>query len=301
MKRLKSLPYNQKVAPYVFVTPFVIVFLVFFVYPMISTVIMSFQKVLPGQTHFVGLENYEFVFHHGELKKAISNSAIYTLITCAVLIPVPLLLAVFLDSKKMPAKNFFRGTLFLPALVSVVVGGFTFRLIFGELPTALLNNVLAKVFGAAPRKWLAGPHQWTTFLALLVLCCWRWMGVNVMYYLSAIQSISSDLYESADIDGANAWHKFRYITLPLVKPTTVYVLTISIYGGLAMFLESYMLFNGVKSLGNQGLTIVGYLYRLGLQENNIGVGCAVGLVLLAITLVINMIQLTATGFFKKGE
>ena len=300
MNRLKSLPYNQKVAPYVFVAPFIIVFLVFFIYPLISTIIMSFQEVLPGQTHFVGLKNYEFVFKHGELKKAIGNSAIYTLITCAVLIPVPLLLAVFLDSKKMPAKNFFRGTLFLPALVCVVVGGFTFRLIFGELPTALLNSVLGK-FGVAPRIWLAGKKQWTTFLALLVLCCWRWMGVNVMYYLSAIQSISSDLYESADIDGANAWHKFRYITVPLVKPTTIYVLTISIYGGLAMFLESYMLFGGVKSPGNAGLTIVGYLYRLGLQENKIGIGCAVGLVLLVMTLIINMIQLTATGFFKKGE
>lgn len=300
MNRLKSLPYNQKIAPYVFVAPFVIVFLVFFVYPMISTVIMSFQEVLPGQTHFVGLQNYEFVLKHGEIKKALANSAIYTLITCAVLIPVPLLLAVFLDSKKMLAKNFFRGTLFLPALVCVVVAGFTFRLIFGELPTALLNSVLAK-FGAAPRKWLAGPDQWTTFLALLVLCCWRWMGVNVMYYLSAIQSISSDLYESADIDGANAWHKFRYITVPLVKPTTIYVLTISIYGGLAMFLESYMLFGGVRSPGNSGLTIVAYLYRLGLMENKIGIGCAVGLVLLLLTLMVNMLQLCLTGFFKKGD
>ena len=122
-----------------------------------------------------------------------------------------------------------------------------------------------------------------------------------MYYLSAIQSISNDLYESAEIDGASAWHKFRYITVPLVKPTTVYVLTISIYGGLAMFLESFMLFGKNSSPGNSGLTIVGYLYRLGLEQNKIGLGCAVGLILLVLTMLINMIQLTATGFFKKGE
>ena len=297
--KIKSFFYSQKIAPYVFVAPFVIVFLVFFLYPVISTVIMSFQEVIPGQTHFIGLDNYRHIWG-GELKKAISNSAIYTVITCAVLIPVPLLLAVFLDSKKMPAKNFFRATMFLPALVCVVVGGFIFRQIFGELPTALVNSFLGK-FGVAPIKWMAGPHKWTTFFALLTLCCWRWMGVNVMYYLSAIQSISNDLYESAEIDGASAWHKFRYITVPLVKPTTVYVLTISIYGGLAMFLESFMLFGKNSSPGNSGLTIVGYLYRLGLEQNKIGLGCAVGLILLVLTMLINMIQLTATGFFKKGE
>lgn len=299
MKRLKSLPYSQKAAPYVFVAPFILVFLIFFLYPVISTVIMSFQEVIPGQTHFVGLDNYRKIWN-GDLKKALINSSIYTLITCAVLIPVPLILAVFLNSKKMPAKNFFRATLFLPALVCVVVGGFIFRQIFGELPTALVNSFLGK-FGVAPIKWMAGPRKWTTFFALLVLCCWRWMGVNVMYYLSALQGISNDLYESAEIDGATAWHRFRYITVPLVKPTTVYVLTISIYGGLAMFLESYMLFGKNSSPGNSGLTIVGYLYRLGLEQNKIGLGCAVGLILLVLTMTVNIIQLASTGFFKKGE
>lgn len=299
MKRLKSLPYSQKLAPYVFVAPFVIVFLVFFLYPVISTVVMSFQEVIPGQTHFIGLENYQKLWS-GDFKHALKNSAIYTVITCAVLIPLPMLLAVFLNSKKMWAKGFFRSVLFLPALVSIVVAGFTFRLIFGEMPTALMNNFIG-IFGLAPMKWLAGPWPWTTFFALLILCCWRWMGVNVMYYLSALQSISDELYESADIDGANGWHKFKYITVPLLKPTTIYVLTISIYGGLAMFLESYMLFNGARSPGNAGLTIVGYLYRLGLELNKTGFACAVGLVLLVITLTINMIQLGLTGFFKKGE
>ena len=87
--------------------------------------------------------------------------------------------------------------------------------------------------------------------------------------------------------------------LPLLKPTTIYVLTISIYGGMAMFLESYMLFGGNRSPGGQGLTIVGYLYRLGLEQAQMGLGSAVGLILLAITLAINLTQLTLTGFFKK--
>lgn len=298
-KSRHSLLYSRKMAPYVFVLPFIIVFLLFFLYPVISTVIMSFQEVLPGQTEFVRAENYRRLLN-GDFYRAVTNSVIYTIITCAVLIPVPMLLASLLNSKKMRFKNFFRSVFFLPALVSIVVAGLTFRLIFGEMPTALLNSILGKI-GIGPIKWLGGAARWTTFFALLVLCCWRWMGVNIMYYLSGLQSISSELYESAEIDGASAWQKFRYISVPLLKPTTIYVLTISIYGGLAMFLESYMLFNGNRSPGGSGLTIVGYLYRLGWEQNNIGFGCAVGLVLLLVTLAINLIQLAVTGFFKKKE
>ena len=296
-RRIKALPYSEKLAPYVFILPFVIIFLLFFIYPVISTAIMSFQKVLPGQTEFIGFTNFKNLLNR-DFGKAIYNSTVYTVLTLAVLVPLPMLLAVFLNSEKMVGTSFFRSVLFLPALVSIVVGGLTFRLIFGEMPNALINSVLAK-FGLDAVKWLGGPHQWTTFLALLVLCCWRWMGVNIMYYISGLQNIPEELYESAAIDGANAWQKFRHITVPLLKPTATYVLTISIYGGFAMFLESYMLFNGSRSPGGAGLTIVGYLYRLGIEQGNFGFGASVGLVLLAITLGINLIQLKATGFFKK--
>ena len=257
---------------------------------------MSFQTVVPGQTHFIGLDNYRKMWNSSFIT-AIKNSAVYMVITCAILIPVPMLLAAMLNSAKMPFKSFFRSALFLPALVCIVVAGITFRLIFGELPGSLMNTFL-QFFGLKPIKWLAGPISWTTMFALVVLCCWRWMGVNTMYYLSALQSISEDLYESADLDGANAWQKFRYISVPLVRPTTIYVLTISIYGGLAMFVESRMLFANTE-VGNQALTIVGYLYRVGIRKMNYGLGSAIGIVLLVITLTVNLIQLTLTGFFRK--
>lgn len=295
--RLKSVAYSSKIAPYVFIAPFVIVFLVFFVYPIISSFVMSFQNVVPGQTEFIGWKNYKHLGNR-EFKKAVRNSLVYTAMTLATLLPIPMFLAVLLNSKKMVAKGFFRSVLFLPALVSVVVGGFTFRLIFGELPTSLLNTVTSK-FGAEPIKWLGGPKQWTTYLALLVLAMWRWMGVNIIYYLSGLQNIPDELYESADIDGANNWQRFTKITMPLLKPTTIYILTISIYGGLAMFLESYMLFNGNNSPQGAGLTIIGFLYKLGWQQAKYGFASAVGVVLLLVTLTINLIQLKLTGFFDK--
>lgn len=296
-KPLKSLLYSPKIAPYVFIAPFVIVFLVFYLYPIISSFVMSFQNVVPGQTEFVGWKNYKYLTNR-EFRKAVKNSLVYTVITLATLLPIPMILAVLLNSKKMVGKGFFRSILFIPALVSVVVGGFTFRLIFGELPTSLLNSVTA-MFGAEPIKWLGGPKQWTTYLALLVLAMWRWTGVNIVYYLSGLQNIPGELYEAADIDGATGWQKFTRITMPLLKPTTIYVLTISIYGGLAMFLESYMLFNGNNSPQGRGLTIIGFLYKLGWQQAKYGFASAVGVVLLVVTLTINLIQLKLTGFFKK--
>lgn len=123
----------------------------------------------------------------------------------------------------------------------------------------------------------------------------------MLYFMSGLKGIDASLYEAADIDGANSWKKFWYVTIPLLKPTTIYVLTISVYAGLAMFLESYMLWGGNTSPKNIGLTIVGYLYKRGIERNQMGYASAVGLVLLAIALLINVVQLVLNGTFKKEE
>ena len=123
----------------------------------------------------------------------------------------------------------------------------------------------------------------------------------MLYFMSALKGIDPSLYEAADIDGANSWKKFWYVTIPLLKPTTIYVLTISVYAGLAMFLESYMLWGGNTSPKNIGLTIVGYLYKRGIERNQMGYASAVGLVLLFIALAINVVQLVLNGTFKKEE
>lgn len=162
-----------------------------------------------------------------------------------------------------------------------------------------MNQVMS-IFGVGPLVWLRQPV--TVWLALFFLCLWRWTGVNMMYYLSGLQQIPQDLYESASIDGASAMQQMRYITIPLLKPTTIYVLTISIFGGMAMFSESYMLFNGNKSPNNVGTTLVGMLYRMGFEQNQLGIASAIGVIFLAIVLVVNLFQLRLNGTFgKKGE
>lgn len=296
-KGFRSFLYSQSAAPYVFTLPFVLVFVIFFIYPLISTIIMSFQSVLPGQVQFIGLENFNRLFN-ADFYQAVKNSMIYTVLTLIVLIPLPMMLAVFLDSKIMLGKNIFRSVFFIPALTSVVVAGTIFRLIFGEVAGALMNSIVG-IFGHAPVKWLR--IQGTAYMAMVVLATWRWTGVNILYFLSGLQSIPTELYESASIDGASPIQKFRHITMPMLKPTVIYVLTISIYGGFAMFTESYMLFAGNRSPGGIGLTIVGYLYRQGWEQNNLGFGSAIGLSLLVLVMIINIIQLRFFGLFRKED
>ena len=173
-----------------------------------------------------------------------------------------------------------------------------FRLMFSEGDNGQMNQLM-HLLGNASIPWLK--EKTTGWIALLLLCMWRWTGVNMLYFISGLKSIDTSLYESADIDGANAKQKFWYLTLPLLKPTTIYVITISVYAGLSMFLESFMLWNGNSSPKNIGLTIVGYLYKRGIEKNDMGYACAVGMVLLVIALAINIIQLVATGTFKKEE
>jgi len=116
-----------------------------------------------------------------------------------------------------------------------------------------------------------------------------------------LQNIPRELYEAAEIDGASAWDKLVRITVPLLKPVTIYVLTISIYGGLAMFTESYMLWGGNNSPNNIGLTMVGYIYQQGIEQFNFGFGSAIGLTLLAITMLLNLIQLRFFGLFRRED
>ncbi|WP_127836890.1 carbohydrate ABC transporter permease [Clostridium prolinivorans] len=295
----KKIFYSQKVAPYVFVSPFIIVFIIFWFYPLSNSVIMSFQERMLGQApKWVGFANFKKLLTDKVFMQAVLNSVKYMLGTLILLIPFPMLFAVLINSKIMIGREFFKSAFFLPALTSVAVAGTIFRLIFGEMEGSLLNSVFS-IFGMGPYKYLKDA-TWS-YIALLALACWRWTGVNMLYFLSGLKSIDNEYYEAASIDGASPFQQFITITMPLLKPTTIYVLTISIYAGLAMFTESLMMFNGNNSPKNIGLTIVGYLYRQGIEKNKLGYAAAVGIVLLGVAMIINLVQLTFTGMFKKEE
>lgn len=286
----------MRVAPYVFVLPFILSFLIFYLYPIISTIVMSFQQVYPGQVTWIGWGNYSKL-NNPEFRVALYNSARYTIYTIALLIPLPLLLAVLLNYGSRKVNTLYRSLLYIPSLVSVVVAGTIMRLLLASSSRSIVNTIVG-LFGVEPRQWLLGGSTQAMIL-LLFLALWRWTGVNIIYFLSGLQNIPDELYEAADIDGASSLQKLWLITVPLLKRTTIFVTTISIFGGFAMFEESFILWTGRPSPNNVGLTIVGHLYFKGFKDGELGMASAIGMVLLIIVFTISISFLKIFGFFKE--
>ena len=288
---------DPRIVPYVMIAPFVIYLLCVYLYPTISTIIMSFQRIDgPTQAEFIGLSNYKKLLTKNYIM-ALKTTALFTVWDVAILIPVPLLFAAMLASKNAPMPNFFKSLYFIPALTSIIVAGIVFRLAFGSLETSIANLFIG-LFGIQPKMWLQFSGSSTFVLVLLTL--WRWMGVNIVYFYSAIQSIPADLHEAGKIDGANTVQAFLHITLPSIHPTLIYVLTITVLGGFSMFTESVALWQQ-SNPGGIGRTIVGYMYMMGITKNNMGLASAIGITLLLLVFGVNMIQLLLMGFFKKED
>ncbi|MDC3416874.1 carbohydrate ABC transporter permease [Aquibacillus salsiterrae] len=287
---------SKKVVPYVFVSPFLLSFLIFTLYPAIKGIIMSFQSVLPGQVEFIGIRNYERIFNP-TFYKALGNTTVYVVLTVTILTILPILFSILLDSKLVKGKTVYRAALFMPALASTIVAGMVFRLLFGETDTAAANQIVGW-FGVDPIQWKY--NAWSGMFLMVILASWKWMGVNILYFLAGLQNIPNELYEAADIDGASRIQKLWYVTLPFLKPVTIFVVTISIINGFRMFEESFV-FWSAGSPGNIGLTVVGYIYQQGIQQNDMGFGAAIGVILMIIIFVISLIQLFLTGAFKRGD
>lgn len=295
--KIKSFLYSQTVAPYIFVLPFLLSFLIFFLYPTINTIYMSFHEVYGmGNMRFIGLSNYQRLFNQN-FYDAIRTNTLYTIFLIIVLIPLSIVFATLLNIKYLKGRNFFKSVIFIPALTSIIVAGVAFRLLFGESEAAFMNSILVKL-GLPAQRW-AFSHTTGMFL-MVSLATWKMAGIYMVYFISGLQAIPDELYESADIDGANSISKFTRITLPLLKPIVIYALTIIIFDGYRMFGESYVFWNEGMP-GNIGLTIVRYIYQQAFQRNDMGFGSAIGIVLLAIVLSINLIQLKFFGIFKKEE
>ncbi|WP_186579841.1 carbohydrate ABC transporter permease [Aquibacillus kalidii] len=287
---------SKKVVPYIFVFPFIISFLVLTLYPAVRGIMMSFQSILPGQVKFIGLDNYSRVFN-ANFYKALSNTTIYVILTVLILTILPMVLAILLDSKYVKFKTFFRASLFIPALTSTIVGGMIFRLMFSGTESSVANQIVS-FLGMEAVDWRY--QAWSAMFLMVVLASWRWIGVNLLYFLAQLQNIPSELYEAADIDGASKLQKMRYVTIPHLKPIIIFVSTITIINGFRMFEESFVFWE-TSSPGNIGLTVVGYIYQQGIGQNDMGFGSAIGVVLMLIIFVISIIYLIATGTFKRGD
>lgn len=289
---------KKAVAPYLFCLPFFIVFFVVYLYPFIQTIVLSFQKVnLMGTSILVGWKNYKSLLNNTFLA-ALTNTFSLAFFYIITIIPLSVLLALTLNRKKFPGRNFFKSAFFIPVLASTVIAGVLFRLMFASADEALFNSILIKL-GILKEgvSWLYDTRGKGVFV-LVLISLWRNVGINIVFCLAGLQNIPHEQYDAARIDGANKPQLTWYITLPGLRPTLVYILTMSIMQSLSSFTESYILWRDATA-NNVGLTIVRYLYNMGFYKGNFGVASAVGIVLLLIIMVINIAQLSITGLFKE--
>ena len=269
---------------YVFIAAAVIVFCVFTVYPLINAVIISLQKYNPIQSTWVGPENFLNLFKDKLFFKAIRNTLIYTIGTVPVNIVLSFVLAVLILPFKRKTQTVFKALYYLPAVASGVSLSVVWLWIYSSLPSGLLNRIIA-FFGFESQNWLG--QSKTAMFALILMSWLSSHGANVIIYIAALQGIPKDHFEAAELDGANFLQKLRYIAVPAVKPTTLFLFVTGIIKTFQVFQNAYLMTGGGP---DNNTTMVGLLiFNNAFKYSEYGKACAQALVL---SLVIGLVTLT---------
>ena len=280
---------KRKILPYLFISPFFILYLIFGLYPAISGVAISLQDKAGQFT----VSNYQIILNDSRFWKSIYNASIYMLGSIFIILPIALLAALMLNSPYMGRKSGFVSTVFfMPNVTSIIVIGIVFKLIL-RTNNGLLNTILGTISGGKiePIKFLTDPF-WA-IPSVVLLGCWRFFGVNSLYFLSGLQGIPMELGEAARIDGASKWKEFWYITLPLLKPIMRFIVFASITGSFSMFGEVMTLVTSSGSaVGSRDSMLYPmiYLYNTMFTNNKINRAAAMGYVIAIILLIITSIQ-----------
>jgi ABC-type sugar transport system permease subunit len=289
MLRERLWHFQHRYAPYLFVSPFVILFLVFMVYPLTRSIVLSLYQIA-GEHHqkFVGLGNYQFLLHDKYFWLAVINTTILAAVFICVQIPASLGLALVLNAKGVKAKNFFRFAFFSTYLVGSVFVSVLFSQMLNQRQ-GLLNRILGLFLGKNPEiPWLT--DQYLARISILMAWLWISVGWGMIYFLAALQAVDRDLYEAASVDGAGSWRKFWNVTLPGIRPVLVYMILIGTIGGFQLFEIPYVLFPSGSGPNWAGLTIVAYLFTTGFQTGDLGLASAIGWMLVLIILAVSIAQ-----------
>ncbi|HJC07191.1 MAG TPA: sugar ABC transporter permease [Candidatus Enterocloster excrementipullorum] len=278
---------NIKVVPYLYILPNMILFMVFMIIPVFMALYYSFMDWKGiGDPVFTGLENYQWLFTDDTFWKSLWNTAYYTLATVPFIMVLALFLAMLLNMA-LPLKGVFRAAIYLPAVVSTVVVGMIFTWLFQD--QVGLINYLLNLLGIESIQWANDPKF--AMIMLVAATIWQRTGYNMVIYLAGLQGISQEYYEAAIVDGASNWQRFRYLTLPLLKTTHVFVMITCIIHSFRSFDLVYTMTKGGPL--NSTKTMVMYIYELAFTRSQFGRASAAGVALFTI-----MVVLTAVRFMN---
>lgn len=290
---------QQKIAPYLFISPFLILFAVFGLYPILKSIQLStYATNGPKDAVFIGAGNFQYLLRDADFHTAVRNTVTYAFWTVCLQLPLALGLALLLSQPWIRGREWFRLAFFSPNLLGQVFVGVLFSVLF--IPQyGLLNRFLHWVTAGAialDTKWLSDPAL--IMPALVITSLWMYVGFNMIYFLAALQAVDKELYEASTMDGANSWQQFLAVTVPGIRPVATFVLVTSTIGSFQLFELPYTLLNNTAGPNNAGLTVVMYLYNNGFVSGDLGYASAVGWTLALGVLLISVIQMRITGTFK---
>jgi len=282
-----ALRLSPRWAPYVFISPFLVLFAVFGVFPLLFSLHLAFQSWEPTSgldaMEFVGLDNFVFALGDEWFWKSLKNTLWLAVAsgTPQHLVAIPL--AVFIHNSFGRLRDGVVGAYFLPYITSTVAIAIMFSSLFST-DFGLVNATLKGLLGIENIDWLGQAATVKPAIAFVVF--WRYLGFNVVLYLAALQTIPKDLYEAATMDGASRWQQFWRITLPSLKPMIFFGVTLSVIGGLQLFEEPFILTGGRGGVDQSGMTSAVYLYRMAFDFNDFGGASAMSWLLFAVVAVL---------------
>ena len=278
---------SEKIAPYFFISPFYIIFTIFFLIPTVASFVLAFYKwkgVKAPKPR--GWGNYEYLFFKDQnFWEIFQNTIFYSAGSVFITIPLALLLALALNNQSLKLKPFWRLVFFSPIVTSVVAAALTFKMILNS-EFGLLNYAISFI-GIEPINWVESSS--TSKWSVMMLVVWRWTGLTCIYFLAGLQFIDRTLYEAAKIDGATAWHQFWYVTLPQLAPVTLFVCIIVSIGSFQIFEDVFVMYSG-NDVPTHAKSMVVYILERGFQQLKLGFGSSIGVFMFICIFIISLLQ-----------
>lgn len=280
--------FKDNVFTYSLLAPWIITFVVFWLFPLLYSAYLSFNRYesLTGNTNFLGFENYTRMFQDPIFWKALTNTGLFAIIAVPASTILALFMAVLLNSKMAKFPSFFRAAFFMPSVTSIVVISLIFTNLYAK--DGYINSLLIMLGLPHPEKgWLLEPS--TSLLSIIILDVWINAGYYMVLFIAGMQTIPAELYEYAQLTGANSWQKFRRITLPLLRPTMVFVLLINTIKSFQVFVEILVMTKGgpMKST----TTLVYLIFKNAFDHTDLmGYASAMAYVLFFILLILSILQ-----------
>lgn len=284
---------DMKLSPYLFISPFFILFFIVGLFPLAYTAFVSLHDwgLIAGQGDFVGLQNYLDVLTQPRFLTALRNTFSIFLLSSVPQVIAAIAIAAVLD-QNIRAKTFWRMGVLLPYVVAPVAVSLIFSKIFAD-QSGLINELLGNL-GIEPIRWHADPLA--SHVAIATMVNFRWTGYNTLIFLAAMQAIPRDVYEAAIIDGAGRARTFFSVTIPMLRPTVIFVIVTSTIGGLQIFDEPRLFDQlGQGGADRQWMTLTMYLYELGWgPQKSFGRASAVAWILFLIIVIVGVINFSIT-------